>query len=111
MEYWEFPFFLGGITLRFKRIGQIPFIISILFLGSNIVDFTNFPVFIKKILFCLPFTKGVTLIKQTVSINYVLNFNDSVFLLLNSLFYFIIGISSFIYYYRKSIKNGVLSKF
>lgn len=106
-----FSFLLGGLSIKFKRIGQLPFLIGILFLGSTIIDYSALPNVLRKILFFLPFSKGIDMIKSTVATEFVFSFSESGFLLLNSLFYLFLGLMSFSYFYNRSLKDGDLSTY
>ena len=93
---------LGGLQIYYKNLGQIPFLISILFLGSSYINTSSLPESINKLLYILPFQKGCELIKYSVSSVSIIKSNDIILLAINSLMYFLIG--KFIW--KKMIKKA-----
>jgi ABC-type polysaccharide/polyol phosphate export permease len=85
---------LGGLMLVFKRLGSLPFIFQILFLGIGFSTIENLPEVLSNIFLSLPFTKGVSMIKGIASTTISFSFlsMDFYFLILNTLLYLVIGI-------------------
>lgn len=106
-----FSFMIGGATLIYKNVGQLSFIISILFLGTSIVDLSVLPSKIQKIIYSLPFTKSVSLLKNIEGINYKVGGRDILFLFINSIIYLILGIIIFKLSFKKAAKEGSFSRF
>ena len=102
---------LAGLEVYYKKIGQFPFILSILLLGSSIVDTSSFPKSFKNILYALPFTKGTDLIKFSVSKKYIITSNDILLISINSIVYLFLGIFLFNYFFDKAKQKGSLSSF
>ncbi|WP_197051422.1 ABC transporter permease [Caloranaerobacter azorensis] len=106
-----FSYLLGGITIRYKRTGQLAFIISIFFLGTSIIDFSNIPEGLRNVFYALPFTKGTDLMKSTIINGNCVVLKDIVFLSINSLVYLIIGIIIFRLAFSKATSEGTTSRF
>ena len=104
-------FIIGGVTLIYKKIGQLPFIISVLFLGTSIIDLSILPSKFQKIIYSLPFTRSVSLLKNIEVTNYNVSQKDMLFLLINSMIYLISGIIIFKICFKKAAKQGSFSRF
>lgn len=106
-----FSLLLGGLGLYFKRIGQLPFIISILFLGTSIVDMSKSSPILQGMMNILPFTKGTEMIKQFIGYNQAILSSDLLLLSINSALYLTVGLFLFTYYLNKAKTNGSLARF
>ncbi|KPU27705.1 hypothetical protein TR13x_04070 [Caloranaerobacter sp. TR13] len=106
-----FSYLLGGITIRYKRTGQLAFIISIFFLGTSIIDFSNIPKGLRNVFYALPFTKGTDLMKSTIINGNFVGLKDIVFLSINSLIYLIVGLIIFRLAFNRATSEGSTSRF
>lgn len=106
-----FSLLLGGLEIYFKKVGQFPFILSIIFLGTSMLNISKIPSFLKILSYYLPFTKGSDLMKYSILSGYHINNNDIILLVVNSLAYLFIGLFSFHFYFNKSKQKGTLSRF
>ncbi|MBD8047605.1 ABC transporter permease, partial [Clostridium faecium] len=103
-------FLLGALELYFKKIGQLPFILSLLFLGSSMYDLNSLSKNIRFILNMIPFTKGMNLIKSSIN-NSNISYNDYLLLTINSVIFLAIGFFSFKRMEEKSKDSGKLTTF
>lgn len=106
-----FSLLLGGLEIYYKKVGQFPFIISIIFLGTSMINISKMPRFLKTLSYYLPFTKGSDLMKYSILKGYHIGNNDIILLTINSAIYLFIGLFSFYFYFNKSKQNGTLSRF
>lgn len=102
---------LGGLQIYYKNIGQFPFIMTILFLGSVFFDMSLLPSSVQKILSFLPFAKSVDLIKLSIMPHMVITSSELILLSMNSLVYLFIGIYIFHYFVNKAKELGRLGSF
>lgn len=102
---------LAGFEVYYKKIGQFPFILSILLLGSSIIDTSGLPKIFQNILYTLPFTRGTDLMKFSISKKYVITNHDILLISVNSMVYILLGLICFYYFFNKAKEKGNLSKF
>ncbi|MGV8147206.1 MAG: ABC transporter permease [Alkaliphilus sp.] len=102
---------LAGIEVYYKRIGQLPFIISIIFLGGTIFDISQMPETLQKIVYFLPFAKGTDMMKNSVLGTENIMNTDMIFLAANSTVYFIIGLTMFYCLFNKAKLKGRLGNY
>lgn len=104
-------FIIGGVTLVYKNVDQLPFIISIIFLGTSITDLSILPPKLQKIIYSFPFAKSVDVLKNLESGNQIILKDEIIFLLINSSIYLIIGIIFFKKSFKKASNQGSFSRF
>ncbi len=107
----------AGLTLVFKRLGPITTIMRfflLIFTGA-IIPVTVFPPFLQYISELVPMTAGLKIMKkmlfEDVSLISVLKNPTFYELILNSLFYIIIGIKTFSFFEKQARKKGALGTY
>jgi len=100
---------MGGLSLRFKRIGQVPMILQILFFGMSYVDTTALPASVNTILSFVPFQKSITYLKLSFSgsssIGYQSTFGT---IIANNVIWFVIGVLAFAFFERQTKQKGII---
>ncbi len=89
---------IGGLTLIFKRTGQLAYIFQILFLGLGFSSVSNLPKIVQSVSELLPFTRGVMLLKDYAMGNgqgLIFRSPDFLYLLVNTFIYISVGILFF----------------
>lgn len=68
---YGFGIALAGLTLRYKRIGQLGQIFNfvLLILAGIVVPIESMPYFLQKISMAIPLTQGVQLVKELIQVN------------------------------------------
>jgi len=106
--------FLGGMTLLFKRTGQLSFLFQVLFLGFGFSSLSQLSKGVETFISLLPFARGVTLLKEMA----VHGSNASVFsstaflqLLGNSAAYMVAGLAFFMWAEKLSKQKGLLGRY
>jgi ABC-2 type transport system permease protein len=104
---------LGGLTLVFKRIGQLPFIFQVLFLGLGVSEISHMPKAVQVIGIAFPFTKGVSMLKKFAT-GEGFSFwgsRDFSYLLGNTFFYIVIGMSFLKWAEQIAKDRGLLGRY
>ncbi len=111
---YGFALLLGGITLLFKRTGQLPFLFQVLFLGFSFSSLSQLPEGVERFISLLPFASGVTMLKDmAVQGGNVSMLNSRTFfqLVANSVAYVIVGLGFFMWTERVSKQKGLLGRY
>ena len=111
---YGFAILLGGLTLLFKRTGQLPFLFQVLFLGFGFASLADVPSELKSILAVLPFARGVMLLKGIASgkaTGLTLLSYDFVVLLANAIGYVVAGTVFFLFAEHLAKKKGLLGRY
>ncbi len=104
---------LGGLTLVLKRIGQLPFIFQVLFLGLGVSSISHMPKAVQVISMAFPFTKGVSMLKELATGEVPLFWGSKGFFYLvgNTLFYVAAGIGFFRWAGQIAKDRGLLGRY
>lgn len=105
---------LGGLTLLFKRVGQLPFIFQILFLGLGMSSVGNLPEPLQRISLALPFARGVGLLQDLATGQLRggwLGWQEVLPLLVNTVAYLITGCAFFVWAERMAKDRGLLARY
>jgi len=111
---YGFAILLGGLTLLFKRTGQLPFLFQILFLGFGFASLTELPAGVNTIVSMLPFARGVTLLKGIASreiMDVAVLSHDLIVLLINTIAYALVGSGFFLFAERLAKRKGLLGRY
>jgi ABC-2 type transport system permease protein len=112
---YGFAVLLGGLTLLFKRTGQLPFLFQVLFLGLGFSSFDGASTTFRAVASVLPFARGVALLKSTVvdpgPIGSVVASAGFLELGLNALGYVLIGVLFFAWSERVAKDRGLLGRY
>jgi ABC-2 type transport system permease protein len=111
---YGFAILLGGLTLLFKRTGQLPFLFQVLFLGFGFASLTELPSGVNTIVSMLPFAQGVTLLKGIASkevVNVTVFSYDFIVLLVNTAAYALMGTLFFLFAERLAKQKGLLGRY
>lgn len=100
---------MGGLILRYKTIGKLTFLISVLFLGTTMFDLKELFSKISYAKYLFPFIEGQQLLKDITHGNAITP-ESYILLGINAIAYFIIGVSLFNHNYKKARLRGELSK-
>jgi ABC-2 type transport system permease protein len=106
--------FLGGMTMLFKRTGQLPFLFQVLFLGFSFSSLSQLPEGVERFVSLLPFARGVTLLKEMAvhgSDVTILSSTSFFQLLANAAAYMVGGLGFFIWTEKVSKQKGLLGRY
>jgi len=107
-------FFFGGLTLIYKRLGNVTIVIrfAFLILTGAITPIENFPQWLQVISRTLPMTQGLKILRLFMiegrPFSYILASGDLLALLLNSACYITFGLLSFKYFEKIARNKGLL---
>lgn len=109
--------FFAGLTLIFKRLGPITTItrfLLLIFTGA-IIPLESFPLYLKYFSQTLPMTLGLSIIKEIVfqkkSVVQIINNYKFFLFLINSSFYFLLGVITFLYLEKRARSKGALGSY
>lgn len=114
LDVYGFALVLGGMTLLFKRTGQLPFLFQILFLGFGFSSLSHLPRSVETWISVLPFARGVTLLKEVAANptgTSILTSPAFLQLLGNAAGYVVAGIAFFLWAERLSKDRGLLGRY
>lgn len=100
---------MGGLILRYKSIGKLTMLISILFLGTTLFDIRAIFSQISYVKYIFPFIEGQQLLKD-ITLGNSIGTVSYVLLAVNALIYFAAGVALFDRNYKKVRLYGELSK-
>lgn len=104
--------FLGGLTLIFKRVGQLPFIFQIVFLGLGMSSLRNLPETVQRMSMTLPFARGVSLLQELATgATDCLGWSDMSLLVLSTAAYLVGGIAFFVWAERVAKNKGLIGRY
>ncbi|MFC1815806.1 ABC transporter permease [Thermodesulfobacteriota bacterium] len=107
-------FFFGGLTLIYKRLGNVTIVVrfAFLILTGAITPIENFPLWLQIISKTLPMTQGLKILRLFMIENkpfvYVLQSGDLFFLIINSACYITLGLISFHVFENIARDKGLL---
>jgi len=107
-------FFFGGLTLIYKRLGNITIVVrfAFLILTGAITPIDNFPLWLQIISKTLPMTQGLKILRLFMIENkpfvYILQSGDLFILIINSACYIILGLISFHVFENIARDKGLL---
>ena len=107
-------FFFGGLTLIYKRLGNVTIVIrfAFLILTGAITPIENFPVWLQVISKTLPMTQGLKILRllmiENKSFGHVLASGDFFMLVMNSACYITFGLISFKLFEKVARHRGLL---
>ena len=107
-------FFFGGLTLIYKRLGNVTIVIrfAFLILTGAITPLENFPLWLQIVAKTLPMTQGLKILRllmiENRSFAYVLASGDFVMLVTNSACYITFGLISFKLFEKMARHKGLL---
>ena len=107
-------FFFGGLTLIYKRLGNVTIVVrfAFLILTGAITPIENFPFWLQIISKTLPMTQGLKILRlfmiENKSFAYILESGDLLILIVNSAFYIITGLISFKFFEKIARNRGLL---
>lgn len=105
--------FFAGLTLIFKRLGPVTTItrfMLLIFTGA-IIPIDVFPDYLRVISIFLPMTTGLSLMKDVIFNNKVIELQSVILLLVNTFFYLSIGIIVFLYLEKRARRLGTLGTY
>lgn len=111
---YGFALVLGGVTLLFKRTGQLPFLFQVIFLGLGFSSLSQLPKGVETFMSVLPFAGGVTLLKEIAAggaDTSILGSPAFLQVLGNSVGYMIAGVAFFLWTERLSKQKGLLGRY
>lgn len=100
---------MGGLTLRYKGIGKLSFLISIFFLGTAIFDFKDVLYRFGYLKYIFPFVVGQQMLKN-ITLHRFIAAEEYTFLAVNAIIYFFGGVWIFNRNYRAARLKGELNK-
>ena len=104
--------FLGGLTLIFKRVGQLPFIFQIVFLGLGMSSPGNLPETVQRMSMALPFARGVSLLQELATgATGRLGWSDMSLLVLSTAAYLVGGTAFFVWAERVAKDRGLIARY
>jgi ABC-2 type transport system permease protein len=107
-------FFLGGLTLIYKRLGNVTIVIrfAFLILTGAVTPIENFPLWLQIIAKTLPMTQGLKILRLLMIDNkpfvFVVMSGDLLFLIINSACYITLGLISFHVFEKIAREKGLL---
>ena len=107
-------FFFGGLTLIYKRLGNVTIVVrfAFLILTGAITPIENFLFWLQIISKTLPMTQGLKILRLFMignkSFAYILESGDLLILIVNSAFYIITGLISFKFFEKIARNRGLL---
>lgn len=107
-------FFFGGLTLIYKRLGNVTIVIrfAFLILTGAITPIENFPQWLQIISRTLPMTQGLKILRLFMiegrPFSYILESGDLLALVFNSACYITFGLISFKYFEKIARNKGLL---
>lgn len=112
---YGFAVLLGGLTLLFKRTGQLPFLFQVLFLGLGFSSLDGTSTTFQTLTSVLPFAQGAALLKSLAtdpqSLESVLASAGFLELGLNAVGYAVIGVLFFTWAERIAKSRGLLGRY
>ncbi|MCK4260578.1 MAG: ABC transporter permease [Halanaerobiales bacterium] len=102
-------YILSGLTLRFKRIGELASILQFAYLFIVLIPYDSLPVVFRYILGYIPGAMAVQLIRNYEAV-YILSF-EYIISLIFGLSHLLIGIFLFKYFEKITLKKGMLTSY
>jgi len=109
---WGLGFLLAGLTIVFTKTASFDSIISyaLLFFTGSIVEIGKLPEFMQNLTYFVPLAHGIKLSKNVID-KIPIGMDEFAILIVNSLFYLIIGLVFFKLAYEKSRKLGIITHY